>query len=346
MDGTEYIYARNRRFQLTPYEPEYLWLPKDQYSPGIFESVMAGDKKERQALEHRLAKLEAQLKNNAPAPQAPPAVSMPQTPAVMPVPHRPPLPERTLARPDTKLRRRVLVLPDAGDKNGKDLRFNEHVMRKVTSFLEQTGAAISVDPATINLSHDLPIPKAVELAELSGIHAVISTTITGIQEVSAAAREGVVQTLKLSVRIYDTDTKALLRQISAHARILPAKDTTDANNEQTASRAIDLGVQQIGNDIVRTLQSLDWRTRIAAVEGNRIVLNAGRSSGLEKGDILAVYAAGEQIFAKATRIPLGRIKGGYKGEIEISELFGVDAASARIRQGGAFDTTDLAYPKR
>ncbi len=45
MDGIEYIYARNRRFQLTPHEPEYLWLRKDQYSPGIFESVVEGNRK-------------------------------------------------------------------------------------------------------------------------------------------------------------------------------------------------------------------------------------------------------------------------------------------------------------
>lgn len=69
-DGVEYIYARNRRFQLTPYEPEYLWIRKDHYAPGIFESIAEGNTKELEELERRIARLEALLKN-APASQAP-----------------------------------------------------------------------------------------------------------------------------------------------------------------------------------------------------------------------------------------------------------------------------------
>jgi hypothetical protein len=44
--------------------------------------------------------------------------------------------------------------------------------------------------------------------------------------------------------------------------------------------------------------------------------------------------------------PLGRLKGKYKGEIEVSEIFGVDASWARTLKGGPFLPSDLVYVKK
>ena len=67
VEGVEYIYAKNRRYMIASYEPEYIWVRKDKYSPGLFESLadrVAGgsSKKEKEELERRMAKLEADLK--------------------------------------------------------------------------------------------------------------------------------------------------------------------------------------------------------------------------------------------------------------------------------------------
>jgi len=44
-------------------------------------------------------------------------------------------------------------------------------------------------------------------------------------------------------------------------------------------------------------------------------------------------------------LPLGRTKGSYKGELEIVELFGVDASWAKAKKGANFSATDLVYLK-
>ena len=66
VDGIEYIYARNKKWVQTPLEPENMWIRKDQYSPGIIESMISSasgtSKKERTAMEDRIAKLEEELK--------------------------------------------------------------------------------------------------------------------------------------------------------------------------------------------------------------------------------------------------------------------------------------------
>jgi hypothetical protein len=69
-------------------------------------------------------------------------------------------------------------------------------------------------------------------------------------------------------------------------------------------------------------------------------------SALEKGDTLAMYAPREQIIDAATGTPLGKLKGDYKGEIEVAELFGVDASWAKPGKGERFSTTDLVYMRR
>ena len=42
IDGKEYIYAGNRKFGLFPDEPQYKWLPKDEYTPGVFDPLPDG----------------------------------------------------------------------------------------------------------------------------------------------------------------------------------------------------------------------------------------------------------------------------------------------------------------
>ena len=39
VNGVEYIYGKNRRWPSLAGVPGYVWIRKDQYSPGVFESV-------------------------------------------------------------------------------------------------------------------------------------------------------------------------------------------------------------------------------------------------------------------------------------------------------------------
>jgi hypothetical protein len=116
--------------------------------------------------------------------------------------------------------------------------------------------------------------------------------------------------------------------------------------EKAKVRAIDLAIELVAADLLKSLLNLDWHARIATIENNKIFLTAGRLSGLEKGDILEVYAPGAQIVDKTTKTPLGRAKGPYKGEIEVIETFGVDASWAKADKVSSFAPTDLVYLKK
>jgi hypothetical protein len=118
------------------------------------------------------------------------------------------------------------------------------------------------------------------------------------------------------------------------------------SSEKAKVKAVDLAIELIADDLLRKLLSLDWHARIASVETDKVFLNAGRLSGLQKGDVLEVYSPGMQVIDKTTNLPLGRTKGNYKGDIEVVEVFGVDASWAKITKPASFAPTDLVYLKQ
>jgi hypothetical protein len=64
VNGVEYVYAKNRRFMTASYEPENIWIRKDQYSPGLYESLAQSNvqsEKEYQDLKKRIERLEVEL---------------------------------------------------------------------------------------------------------------------------------------------------------------------------------------------------------------------------------------------------------------------------------------------
>jgi hypothetical protein len=68
MNGVEYIYARNRRWTPVSGESEYVWIRKDLYSPGLFESLKessVAEQKEMDDLKKRIERLEEELGKSA-----------------------------------------------------------------------------------------------------------------------------------------------------------------------------------------------------------------------------------------------------------------------------------------
>ena len=52
-----------------------------------------------------------------------------------------------------------------------------------------------------------------------------------------------------------------------------------------------MGIEALTEEVLKSILSLDWHTRVASTEQGKIFINAGRLSGLEKGDALEVYCA-------------------------------------------------------
>jgi hypothetical protein len=81
INGMEWVYGRNVKYMNTMYEPLFVWLPREVYTPSTSDTMPGRvgypikKTKETMALEERLAKLEAQVRGTpppkAPAPEQP-----------------------------------------------------------------------------------------------------------------------------------------------------------------------------------------------------------------------------------------------------------------------------------
>jgi hypothetical protein len=357
VEGVEYIYARNRRYNAVSSEPEYIWYRKDQYSPGLFETLKSGmtgtDKKERTELEKRLAKLEGELKSKGTSQGQPVQVVYAGQPGLLSglplgVGALPP----SFVYPSPKMKRRVLVLPLADQSNYKDEQLNDLATKRLISRLENSGTVICVEARSLNIQGDPTTPKNMgDLATLYGVQAVLKGTLSDVYTTTSRPdgrenREISMAISRIAVEIYNTETASLLRQLNARSPFSLSREQGEMSPEKAKLKSIDLAIELLADDVLKVLLNLDWHARIANIENDKIYINAGRMSGLEKGDILEVYTAGDQIIDKTTNIPLGRVKGDYKGELEVFEVFGVDAAWAKVKKMGSFSPTDLVYLKK
>ncbi|MGD0233883.1 MAG: hypothetical protein ABSC55_05020 [Syntrophorhabdales bacterium] len=340
IDGVEYVYGKNPKYMNSQIEPLYVWLRKDQYSPDTlddftFRSPVPTEKQNE--MEARIAKIEAELKKT----QVPQQVSPPPPQPVL----APPTGTSSMAslpktKPEfpslSKMKRRVLVLPITGATDLKYEQVAGLVTERLVANLERTGMIICLDPRAVGFRGNVTQPGIMkDLEELHGIQAVVQGSLFNTPAVS---------TTGISLTVYNAETGLILRQLSSKATLLTREQGVASDMDRI--RAIDLGIEPIAEDALKSILALDWHARIASTEQGKILINAGKLSGLEKGDTLEVYAPGEQITDAATKMPLGKLKGAYKGEIEVTEFSGEDESWARSRKGEKFSSTDLVYLKR
>jgi hypothetical protein len=358
LDGIEYIYTRNKKYMINPYEPEYVWVRKDQYTPGLGETVAAAfggaDKKARTELEARLAKLEEENKKKGIAPQ----MGYPAQMGMMPTgvgsfPGGMYMQSMiTFSYPSPKMKRRVIVLPVKDETNYKKEHLGELSTKRLVSRLENTNAIICIDPNTLNVTGSLTEPTNMKtLNEVYGVQAIIKGTISDIFTSTSKLegkddRETSFAISKMSLEILNTETGTVLKNLSGRNPVFLSREKGDMSTEKAKIKAIDLSIEIIADDLLKSVLSIDWHARVASVENGKVYINAGRLSGLEKGGVLEVYSTGEQVIDSKTNTPLGRVKGRYIGELKVEELFGVDASWAKPVKGTVFNASDLVYLKK
>jgi hypothetical protein len=85
-----------------------------------------------------------------------------------------------------------------------------------------------------------------------------------------------------------------------------------------------------------------WSTRVAMVESKHIYLSAGKASGLNQGDMFAIYGPGKEIIHPIAKVSMGFQRGPYKGMVKVVNLFGRDASEATVVAGpGTIEVNDI-----
>ncbi len=225
------------------------------------------------------------------------------------------------------------------------------VTQQLAQQLEETGAVIVVDMEQVKKSvgggelNSLSTPATLwKLRTLLGVQGVV---IGKIQDVmigtgrQAKTEEAMAMT-KMDVVLLDTDTGSVIRSIKGENPIYTSRAEGELSQDKALSNALQVALQGVTDGVIRGLAGLEWSTSVATIEGDKIYLNAGKSTGLKVGDELEIYNPGIQVKNPTTGVSLGRLPGTVQGKVKVGQLFGFDAAEAKVVSGGNITTGDMA----
>jgi hypothetical protein len=225
------------------------------------------------------------------------------------------------------------------------------VTQELAKQLEDSGAVVLVDIDLVKKSlragdaGALSTPSALEKLRTSlGVQGLVTGTIqdTIVGAGNQAKTEEAMAITKINVLLYDTETENVIRSIKGENPIYTSRAVGELSQDKAIHNAINFALQGITDGIIRGLAGLEWSTSVASIEGDKLYLNAGRSSGLKVGDELEIYNLGRQVRNQMTGVSLGRLPGTLQGKVKVSQFLGFDAAETTIVSGGKITTGDEA----
>ncbi|MGE5190535.1 MAG: CsgG/HfaB family protein [Gemmatimonadota bacterium] len=189
--------------------------------------------------------------------------------------------------------------------------------------------------------------------EVLGLNAIVTGAVSqfGVKQKSATYLVGASKTqtaeATVDVRVVDASTGQVIFADSGNGvhetsstQVLGIGGAT-GYDETIEGKALRAAIAKFIDNMVRRLAAVEWSGKVAAVDGDEVTVNAGRKTGLVAGERLRVFGEGREVIDPDTKVSLGRKRGREKGEIEVVDFFGEDAAVCRRVGGGGFAVNDI-----
>lgn len=262
------------------------------------------------------------------------------------------------------LRKRIMILPVITDNKAvllEELQFaHQQLVKELTrdrlQFMTVSHLDFPQPVETFLKDGRYDLAKISAIAKNLGISALLEARVVDITAKKRADSIGVLRKvvvdaeLKVAFRTVSTsNNKEVLNQlktasVSSEGVKVLERDTQLTQNLEVTREMIRQGLVQVisglSRQVSQVIERLGWEGRIAAVEGERIFVNAGRMTGLQMGDILKVLDEGQDIFDPQTGVLIGHVPGRLKGTVEIISYFGQDGSIAVIHSGAGFSQND------
>jgi hypothetical protein len=301
----DYVEVPNPGVTMSPDAPATIWVPRSSVESGIprggellkkgFEKATGG---KETAAQHEEAPVTV-AQQPAPA-AAPVAVPAPQ-PAAVPVP----------------LKSRIAVL-ESGD-NGLLLPFDSRITR--------ASAGILVDNHQVAfLAKNAPMASQAE----EGAFALRLQQEYGANAaVFVSAPDQIAPGKYVQGAVYDCLGGVLARTVTARIPLYAVADSA------ARDAALETALAELAVQVKYVVGLLPWYGKVAALEGDRAYINAGRESGIRIGQVMRVYRRGKVIPG------LGFAPGERIATLEISGFIGADGAYGMVRDGKGIQANDL-----
>ena len=114
-----------------------------------------------------------------------------------------------------------------------------------------------------------------------------------------------------------------------------------AYRQELLRYSVKVAVRKFIPRVTKVGSRLDWMGRVAKIIGTRIYINAGRTSGINMGDILKVITEGQEVYDPESGAMIGMSPGEVKGTLEVVDYFGDDGAICILHSGGSVTEGDF-----
>jgi len=249
-----------------------------------------------------------------------------------------------------RLKYKVVLMEFQDETEGGRKGLGAIVAQELAKQLEESGTVVLVDMELVKKTlrgGDVSLlmePNSLwRLRTLLGVHGLVTGSIKDVLVGSGKKGKGeeALAVTKIEAKLLDTETGNIIRSVKGENPIFTSSAVGEFSRDKALLKAINFALQGIKEGIVRGLAGLEWSTSVASVEGGKVYLNAGKSTGLKVGDVLKVFGPGKEIKHPVTKVSLGRIPGELKGNIKVRQFFGFDASEAEVITGGEMAAGDM-----
>ena len=147
--------------------------------------------------------------------------------------------------------------------------------------------------------------------------------------VFVAAPDHIAPGKSIQGEVYDCLGGLLVRTVSAR---IPQYAVADA---AARDAALESALNELASQVKYVVGLLPWYGKVAAFEGDRAYINAGKESGIRIGQIMGVYRKGKVIPG------IGFAPGERVATLEINGFIGADGAYGRVRDSKGVQANDL-----
>ncbi|MFQ6078662.1 MAG: hypothetical protein ACE5NJ_05940 [Thermodesulfobacteriota bacterium] len=256
-----------------------------------------------------------------------------------------------------ELRRKIIIAPFEEGEPGED--WGEMVAARLRDSLERrTDRILCLDDQIIAdyfkrrgiESVRLDDPKVMRIAStVFGVQVLLHGTLSGPYVAATRGKGGngeetALAIVRIQVKLLETATGRVMRSFEERNPIFATEERGEFSRDKTKLNAIQLAIEELTGKILAEIDRMGWYTRIVKIDGDRVYLNAGRLTGLKVGDLMDVYGPGGGKIEHIVGVPMDHFGGQRKGQVRVSQLFGTDAAMARVTSGGDFALSDVVRP--
>lgn len=244
---------------------------------------------------------------------------------------------------------------------GEDLAVTatEEFRREITKsrefILDPDAESIFGNSKEIYAGGGIKLAQLARKAKMSGVNIVVFGRIKEARIRQKSDEIGFVRKVKslaeafVEIKVYDVLTNKELFSETVDGNVSDDnlkfyQGETEENlsyRQELLRYSVKVAVRKVIPKTVKLGSKLEWMGRVAKIIGTRIYINAGRSSGINLGDILKVITEGQEIFDPESGAMIGMSTGEVKGTLEVVDYFGTDGAICVLHSGGSVTEGDF-----